>query len=167
MSDVLKEFISEIIFEKRVREADISDGSRVPHGSSAHIKDLKGRIQDLERWRARQKRGSEARANYSRLISKLKSELSSAIRVSKKTAAKKSTVKVVQEGLTREEAQEYIQLSDQINQERAKPNEFTYAEREDANKNLSSLIKRKNMLIAKAGAKSLAHMDNIVLSLLQ
>jgi hypothetical protein len=68
-----------------MREADISDGSRVPHGSSKHVRDLEARIKSLEMWRGKQKRGSEARANYSRLISRLKSELSSA----RRTAAKK------------------------------------------------------------------------------
>lgn len=97
---LIKEFVSQVLIEKRVREADISDGSRVPHGSAKHIKDLKLRIADLERWRARQKRGSESRANYSRLISKLKGELASAVKVAKKAAAKKSSTKVVQETLT-------------------------------------------------------------------
>jgi hypothetical protein len=75
----LDEFI-ELVVERKMREADISDGSRVPHGSTKHIKDLEVRIADLSRWRDKQRRGSEARANYSRLISRLKSELSSAKR---------------------------------------------------------------------------------------
>ena len=102
---ILKEYISEVITEKRMREVDVSDGSKVPYGSSKHVKDLQTRIADLERWRARQKRGSEARANYSRLISRLKGELASAIKVAKKAAAKKPTTKVVQEALTGEENQ--------------------------------------------------------------
>jgi hypothetical protein len=74
-----------------VREADVSDGSRVPHGSPKHVKDLERRIADLLTWRNKQKRGSEARANYSRLISKLKGELASARRVSaKKTVSEAS-----------------------------------------------------------------------------
>lgn len=81
----LAEFI-ELVVEAKVREADVSDGSRVPHGSSKHVKDLEARIAGLVTWRDKQKRGSEARANYSRLISRLKGELASA----KRAAAKKS-----------------------------------------------------------------------------
>lgn len=62
----------------------MSDGSRVPHGSSKHVKDLEVRIKSLLMWRDRQKRGSEARANYSRLIQRLKGELASAKRASVK-----------------------------------------------------------------------------------
>jgi hypothetical protein len=68
-----------------MREADVSDGSRVPHGSKKHVKDLEARIASLTTWRDKQKRGSESRANYSRLISRLKGELASA----KRAAAKK------------------------------------------------------------------------------
>lgn len=83
----LNEFI-ELVVEKKMREADISDGSRVPHGSDKHVKDLEVRIADLTRWRDKQRRGSEARANYSRLISRLKGELSSARRAAAKAKAK-------------------------------------------------------------------------------
>jgi len=75
----LQEFV-ELVVEKRVREADISDGSRAKHGSRKHIRDLERRIKELMHFRDKQKRGSEARANYSRLIGRLKSELASAKR---------------------------------------------------------------------------------------
>lgn len=91
----LSEFI-ELVVEWKMREADVSDGSRVPHGSEKHVKDLEVRIADLTRWRDRQKRGSEARANYARLISRLKGELSSAKRAAAKNApkpAKRRTLK--------------------------------------------------------------------------
>lgn len=74
----------EVLFERRMREADITSGKRVPHGSSQHVKDLEVRIRDLVSWRDRQKRGTEARANYSRLISRLKGELASARRATAK-----------------------------------------------------------------------------------
>jgi hypothetical protein len=80
---LLAEYVA-LIVEKKMREADVSDGSRVPHGSLKHIKDLEGRITSLTMWRDKQKRGSEARANYSRLIGRLKAELASA----RKAAAK-------------------------------------------------------------------------------
>lgn len=84
IKESLKEFVSEVILEKKIRETDVSDGSRVPHGSAKHIKDLEIRIADLIRWRDKQRRGSEARANYSRLISRLRGELASARRYAAK-----------------------------------------------------------------------------------
>lgn len=89
--DTLSEFI-ELVIERKMREADISDGSRVPHGSTKHVKDLETRIADLSRWRDKQRRGSEARANYSRLISRLKGELSSARRAAAKNAPVKESL---------------------------------------------------------------------------
>jgi hypothetical protein len=76
--EVIRGYVVQLIAERRVREADISDGSRVKHGSSKHIRDLVKRISDLSKWRDKQKKGSEARANYSRLIARLKGELASA-----------------------------------------------------------------------------------------
>ncbi len=78
MLDSLKEFVS-LVIESKIREADVTDG-KVAWGSDEHISDLEMRIVDLTSWRDRQRRGSEARANYSRLVSKLKSELASAKR---------------------------------------------------------------------------------------
>lgn len=74
LKTILNEYIS-LILEKKIKEADVSDGSKVPFGSQEHIQDLERRILDLSRWRNLQKRGSEARANYSRIISRLKNEL--------------------------------------------------------------------------------------------
>jgi hypothetical protein len=81
---LLEEFVGLVVEAKRVREADVSDGSRVPHGSSKHIRDLEARISSLLMWRNKQKRGTEARATYARLISRLKSELASARRAQNK-----------------------------------------------------------------------------------
>lgn len=78
-----------IVVEAKVREADTSDGSRVPFGSKRHIADLESRITDMIRWRDKQKRGSEARANYARIIFRLKNEL---------RAAKKSSITSDEEG---------------------------------------------------------------------
>ena len=83
----LREYVA-LILEGRVREADVSDGSRVPHGSSKHIKDLESRIKTMTMWRDKQRRGSEARANYARLINRLKGELASARRQAEKKAMK-------------------------------------------------------------------------------
>lgn len=162
MSDVLKQFIEEVIVEKRMREVDVSDGSKVPHGSSKHVNDLKVRIADLERWRARQKRGTEARANYSRLISRLKGELSSAIKVAKKAAKKKPKTKVVQETLTREEAQEYKMLSRELKRSLQVPASSFYATRGAENAEHERLSSKMNDLMKKAGARNVSDMDNIV-----
>lgn len=83
----LSEFIG-LVIEAKVREADVSDGTRVPRGSTKHVKDLETRIADLVRWRDMQRRGSEARANYSRVIQRLKGELASAKRASAKKTKK-------------------------------------------------------------------------------
>lgn len=69
------------ILEARIRETDITDGTRVAFGAPEHVADLEMRIADLERWRDRQRRGSEARANYARLIGALRRELRAAYRV--------------------------------------------------------------------------------------
>ena len=83
IAEHLREFI-ELTVERKMREADVSDGTRVPHGSSKHVKDLEVRIADLMKWRDKQRRGTESRANYSRLISRLKGELASAKRAASK-----------------------------------------------------------------------------------
>lgn len=84
--NLLKNYIRALV-ESRLRETDITDGSRVPFGSKKHVADLEFRIADLERWRDRQRRGSEARANYARLISRLRSELRAASRYSERKAS--------------------------------------------------------------------------------
>lgn len=73
------------IIERKMREADVSDGSRVPWGDDRHVKDLESRLSTAVWGRDKQKRGSEARALYARLIQRLKSELASA----KKSAEKR------------------------------------------------------------------------------
>jgi len=88
LKETLREFV-ELVVERKMREADVSDGTRVPHGSSKHIKDLEARIADLVRWRDKQRKGTEARANYARVINRLKSELSSARRQAAKKVVKK------------------------------------------------------------------------------
>jgi hypothetical protein len=76
--DTLHECIR-LMIEARMREADMSDGSKVPWGSPEHVAELRSRIFDLSRWRDRQRKGSEARANYSRIVGRLKAELRSAL----------------------------------------------------------------------------------------
>jgi hypothetical protein len=84
-NSLIKKYIRALV-ESNIRETDIADGSRVAFGSKKHVDDLLTRINDLERWRDRQRRGSDARANYARLISQLRKELRSATNYSEKKA---------------------------------------------------------------------------------
>ena len=74
----LKEYIN-LVLEGRLREADVTDG-KTEWGSEKHVSDLQNRIDDLTKWRDRQRKGTEARANYARLITRLRAELKSAMR---------------------------------------------------------------------------------------
>lgn len=72
-----------LMVEAKLREVDVTDG-KAEWGSDDHIQDLQSRIDDLIKWRDRQRKGTEARANYSRLVSRLRSELKSAQRTNQK-----------------------------------------------------------------------------------
>lgn len=91
MQSDLKKYIS-LIIEARLKEVDITDGNKVTYGSDEHINDLQLRIEDLVKWRDRQRRGTEARANYSRLITRLRSELKSAQRQNSKKKENNSSL---------------------------------------------------------------------------
>jgi hypothetical protein len=82
MSNELKKYI-ELVVEAKLREVDVTDG-KAELGSDKHVVDLQNRIEDLTKWRDRQRRGTEARANYSRLITRLRAELKSAMRQASK-----------------------------------------------------------------------------------
>jgi hypothetical protein len=84
---LIAEFVR-LLAETKLREAEISGGRRVAWGSPEHIADLESRIADLSSWRNKQRRGSESRANYARVVSKLKAELASALRFAAKAEAK-------------------------------------------------------------------------------
>lgn len=77
--NIVRRAIRVVVESYAIREVDLSDGSKVEYGSPRHVKELETRIRDLEAWRSRQRRGSEQRANYSRLIAQLKRELKSAM----------------------------------------------------------------------------------------
>ena len=82
MPNELKEYIH-LVLEARLREVDVTDG-KAEMGSEKHVTDLQNRIEDLTKWRDRQRRGTETRANYSRLITRLRAELKSAMRQASK-----------------------------------------------------------------------------------
>lgn len=82
MPSELKEYIH-LVLEARLREVDVTDG-KAEWGSDKHVVDLQNRIEDLTKWRDRQRRGTEARANYARLITRLRAELKSAMRQASK-----------------------------------------------------------------------------------
>lgn len=94
---VLKEYVQLIVEEtqrkkpfkkkKKIKEVDVTDGSKVKQGSRKHIGDLKRRIKDLTTWRDKQKKGSDKRADYARIISRIKGELNKVLK-SKELAKK-------------------------------------------------------------------------------
>lgn len=83
LGELLTIFVGEALHESNVRrrkkrEVETTDGAVVRFGSNKHVKDLEKRIAGLVKWRDKEKKGSEARANYARIISRLKRELASA-----------------------------------------------------------------------------------------
>lgn len=90
--ETIDEFIDDVITERKIREVDITSG-KAQHGSNQHIADLKTRIEDLTAWRNKQPKGSASRENYGRLVSRLRSELKSAIRANEKSKPKKHSLK--------------------------------------------------------------------------
>ena len=58
----------------------VKSGKVVPFGSKAHIADLQGRIEDLERIRSYQERGSDTRHSLGLAVKALKGQLSIAMR---------------------------------------------------------------------------------------
>ena len=79
--ETLVEYVK-LVVEKKMREAQLSGGRTGEWGSEEHITDLESRWYDMCSWRDRQPRGSESRANYSRLANRLKRELASAKKTS-------------------------------------------------------------------------------------
>jgi hypothetical protein len=77
--------VSEGIFgdiqEGRPRpDVTLLNGRRVRFGSKSHVRELQRSIMDLERRRGSCRRGTEARATFSRALGRLKGELRSALR---------------------------------------------------------------------------------------
>lgn len=91
MPSELKQYI-QLVLESRLREVDVTDG-KAEWGSDKHVVDLQNRIEDLIKWRDRQRRGTEARANYSRLVTRLRAELKSAMRQASKNKPPTAEVK--------------------------------------------------------------------------
>ena len=91
LEEIIKELAQEVIEERRLRETEVqlTNGTVVKWGDMKHINDLEARIRDLTTWRDRNKRGTEARANYVRLISRLKAELASARKILARKQAEK------------------------------------------------------------------------------
>lgn len=74
-------------FERKMREADLVDGTKAPWGSPQHVKELETSVRDLEHHRKQQRRGSDARATYGRALQRLKAQLKSAKREAEKRRA--------------------------------------------------------------------------------
>jgi len=79
---ILLEYVA-LILEKKIREADISDGQKAKWGSRKHISDLKRRLKEAEYWRDKQKKGSEKRAHYRNVVNDIKRQLKAAIKKEK------------------------------------------------------------------------------------
>src|SRR5690349_1179924 len=80
ITELLREYVYAVITERKLRETDaveLASGGSVRYGSDKYLHDLKRRIKELELWRSHQDRGSDARANYTRLLSRLRGELKS------------------------------------------------------------------------------------------
>jgi hypothetical protein len=80
VSDIVKEFVQLIVERKsRLRESEVmlSSGEYVMWGSPEHVADLQDRIDSLVMFRNSSPRGTERRANYTRLIGQLRAELRS------------------------------------------------------------------------------------------
>lgn len=83
--ETLLEYVK-LIVEKKIREADISDGQKAKWGSRKHISDLKRRLREAEYWRDKQKKGSEKRAYYKGVVNDIKRQLKNALKDSKEDA---------------------------------------------------------------------------------
>ena len=91
MSDseaILLEYVK-LILEKKIREADISDGQKAKWGSKKHISDLQRRLKEAEYWRDKQKKGSEKRAHYRNVVNDIKRQLKNVLKDSENSKAKK------------------------------------------------------------------------------
>lgn len=87
----LVEYVKLVIAEAKQREdVELSNGKHAPFGSEKHIDDLEKRIADLTKWRDKQSRGSSSRADYTRVISNLKSELRTAKNVFEKAQSQQN-----------------------------------------------------------------------------
>jgi hypothetical protein len=84
---ILKEYVELMIEAFKLKEADVTGGTKVPWGSQEHISDLESRISNLIPWRNGSPKGSAARANYSRVIEQLRAELRSALKIFNKQQA--------------------------------------------------------------------------------
>jgi len=80
--DLVKELFC--LVEKKTRKVEISGGQTTSFASDKHLKDLEKRVAEMTRWRDKEKRGSEARANYSRILNRIKRELATVRKIREK-----------------------------------------------------------------------------------
>jgi hypothetical protein len=79
LREAITEFVR-LIVEKKIREADISDGQKAKWGSRKHISDLRRRLKEAEYWRDKQKKGSEKRAHYRNVVNDIRRQLKNAMK---------------------------------------------------------------------------------------
>lgn len=109
----------QLLVEKKIREADISDGQKAKWGSRKHISDLKRRLKEAEYWRDKQKKGSEKRAHYRNVVNDIKRQLTAASKKSEKQELEESIEHII-ELLTENEEKEPV-ANDYSNPEEKRP----------------------------------------------
>lgn len=71
-------FLDEFLFERPVRQAQLSKNRTSKWGSREHVRDLEDRVADAAYWRDKCPKGSERRAHYRGIFKHLKNELDKA-----------------------------------------------------------------------------------------
>ena len=64
-----------MLVERADKDVELFSGTSVPYYSDEHIDDLLRRLDELDRWRKRYRRGTDARATCTRMIQRLRVEL--------------------------------------------------------------------------------------------
>jgi hypothetical protein len=78
----LKEYISLVLAEGKLKEAEISGDRKVPWGCKDHITDLENRVSDAEYWRNKYPRRSIKRYHWGTVLRQLRDEMKSAKKTS-------------------------------------------------------------------------------------
>lgn len=89
---ILIEYV-QLLLEKKIKEAQLSGGRTALWGSEEHIADLENRWREMCSWRDKYPKGTENRANYSRLANRLKAEMKSAKKYHEKSKLVEKNIK--------------------------------------------------------------------------
>lgn len=119
-TSTLVEYV-QLLIEKKIREADISDGQKAKWGSRKHISDLKRRLKEAEYWRDKQKKGSEKRAHYRNVVNDIKRQLAAASRKPEKQELEESIEHIIELLTENEEKEQESVANDYSNPEEKRP----------------------------------------------